>query len=172
MSFDQNPYANSGMAAPMSEPINLRLADLGKRFLGALVDGGIGIVFVGPGYAMMVVGSIMAEQNKNLLPFVFIGLALTLLGGIALIATQIYLLATRSQTIGKYFLKTQIVDFNTGVRSDFVQCFLLRSLLNGVIGAVPCLGAIYAIVDICFIFREDKRCIHDLLAKTCVIDIS
>ena len=95
-----------------------------------------------------------------------------LLGGLALLATQIYLLATRSQTIGKYFLKTQIVDFNTGVRADFVQCFLLRTLLNGIIGAVTCIGAIYGIVDICFIFREDKRCIHDLLAKTCVIDIS
>lgn len=172
MSFDQNPYANSGMAAPMSEPINLRLADLGKRFLGALVDGGVGIVFIGPGYAMMVVGGILSEQNQNLIPIAFVGVALAVLGGLALIATQIYLLVTRSQTIGKYFLKTQIVDFNTGVRSDFVQCFLIRSLLNGVIGAVPCLGAIYGIVDICFIFREDKRCIHDLMAKTCVIDIS
>jgi uncharacterized RDD family membrane protein YckC len=172
MSFDPNPYANSSMAAPMTEPIHLRLADLGKRFLGALVDGGIGIVFIGPGYAMMVVATAMAEQNKNLLPLAIVGLVLMLLGGLALLATQIYLLATRSQTIGKYFLKTQIVDFNTGVRSDFVQCFLIRSLLNGVIGAVPCLGAIYGIVDICFIFREDKRCIHDLMAKTCVIDIS
>ena len=121
---------------------------------------------------MMVVGGILSEQNQNLIPIAFVGVALAVLGGLALIATQIYLLVTRSQTIGKYFLKTQIVDFNTGVRSDFVQCFLIRSLLNGVIGAVPCLGAIYGIVDICFIFREDKRCIHDLMAKTCVIDIS
>lgn len=172
MSFDSNPYATSGLGGPVSEPINLRLADLGKRFLGALVDGGVGIVFMGPGYAMMTIGGILSEQNKNLVPLIFVGFALMLLGGIALLATQLYLLATRSQTIGKYFLKTQIVDFNTGVRSDFVQCFLLRSLLNGVIGAVPCLGMIYGIVDVCFIFREDKRCIHDLLAKTCVIDIS
>ena len=172
MSFDQNPYSTFSSASPITEPTNLRLADLGKRFLGALVDGGIGIVFVGPGYAMMIVGSIMADQNPSLVPLVFVGLVLMLLGGLALLATQIYLLATRSQTIGKYFLKTQIVDFNTGVRADFVQCFLLRTLLNGIIGAVPCIGAIYGIVDICFIFREDKRCIHDLLAKTCVIDIS
>ncbi len=44
--------------------------------------------------------------------------------------------------------------------------------LNGLISAIPCIGSIYAIVDICFILREDRRCVHDLLAQTCVVDIS
>jgi uncharacterized RDD family membrane protein YckC len=172
MSFDQNPYASFSPAGPAFEPKNLRTADLGKRFLGALVDGLIGIVFVGPGYGIMIAGTAMSEQPDQPGPLVFVGLALIVLGGIALLGTQIYLAATRGQSIGKYFLKTQIVDFETGVRANFVQCFLLRSVVNALIGAVPCVGGIYSLVDICFIFREDKRCIHDLLAKTCVIDIS
>ncbi|MCY2983297.1 MAG: RDD family protein [Planctomycetota bacterium] len=172
MSFDQNPYASFSPAGPVLEPKNLRTADLGKRFLGALVDGLIGIVFVGPGYGLMIAGSAMSEQPDQPGPLFFVGLAFILLGGIALLGTQIYLAATRGQTIGKYFLKTQIVDFETGVRANFVQCFLLRSVVNALIGAVPCVGGIYSLVDICFVFREDRRCIHDLLAKTCVIDIS
>lgn len=170
--MDQNPYASFSSANPIASPNNLRLADLGKRFLGALVDGIVGIVFIGPGYAIMLVGSVLSEGAGQTSPLVFVGGALAFFGFLALLGTQIYLAATRAQSIGKYFLKTQIVDFNTGTRANFVQCFLIRSLVNGVIGAVPCIGAIYGIVDICFIFREDKRCIHDLLAKTCVIDIS
>lgn len=64
------------------------------------------------------------------------------------------------------------VDINTGMPADFVHCFLLRLFVNGLIAAIPCVGLIYSIVDICFIFREDRRCIHDLLAQTCVVDIS
>ncbi len=173
MSFDQNPYASFNSAGPALEPRNLRTADLGKRFLGALVDGLISIVFLGPGYGIMIAGAAIADQNGGQPgPLLFVGIAFMLLGGLALLGTQIYLAATRGQSIGKYFLKTQIVDFETGVRANFVQCFLLRSVVNALIGAVPCVGGIYSIVDICFIFRQDKRCIHDLLAKTCVIDIS
>jgi uncharacterized RDD family membrane protein YckC len=172
MSIDQNPYASFSATTPVLEPKNLRLADLGKRFLGALVDGFVSVFFVGPGYVMMIVGAAVADQSgqPGVLPFV--GLALMVLGGLALLGTQIYLAATRSQSIGKYLLKTQMVDFQTGVPAKFVQCFLLRTFVNGLIGGIPCVGLIYSIVDICFIFREDKRCIHDLLAKTCVIDIS
>ena len=95
-----------------------------------------------------------------------------LVGGLITLAAQVYLLATRSQTIGKLVMKTQIVDFQTGVRADLVHALLIRAIANGLIGAIPCVGAIYSIVDICFIFREDRRCIHDLLAKTVVVDIS
>lgn len=102
----------------------------------------------------------------------FAGFALIAVGGLALLACQLYLLATRSQSVGKYLMKTQIVDFATGQPASFVNAFLLRAFVNGLIGAVPCVGGIYSIVDICFIFREDRRCIHDLLAKTQVVDIS
>ena len=172
MSFDQNPYSTESISGQISQPKNWRLADLGKRFLGALVDGLIGIVFVGPGYGMMIVGGAATDQQNSISPLALVGVALILLGSLALLGVQIFLLVTRSQTIGKYFLKTQIVDFNTGMPADFVHCFLLRLLVNGLISAIPCVGFIYSIVDICFIFREDRRCVHDLLAQTCVVDIS
>jgi uncharacterized RDD family membrane protein YckC len=145
------------------------LADLGKRFLGALVDGLSGTIFVGPGYGLMIAGSIGQNEPGAL---ALIGMALIGIGALALLGINLYLLYTRSQSIGKYLLKTQIVNFETGERADFVSCFLLRGLLNGLIGAIPCVGGIYSIVDICFIFRQDRRCIHDLLAKTQVVDIS
>jgi hypothetical protein len=45
----------------------------------------------------------------------------------------------------------------------------MRSILPGLIGGIPGVGPIFRIVDILFIFREDQRCIHDLMAGTTVI---
>jgi uncharacterized RDD family membrane protein YckC len=169
--MSSNPYAVGTAPTQGGFAPNFRLADLGKRFLGALIDGLVGLVFVGPGYAMMTVGGALSGEN-NMNALVVIGILLVAVGGLALLGLQIYLLATRSQTIGKYLMKTQIVDVNTGRPADFVHAFLLRMLVNGIISGVPCIGGVYALVDICFIFREDRRCIHDLLASTCVVDIS
>lgn len=170
MSYGSNPYAPATSVSPMRT--SMRLAGLDKRFFGALIDGLIGLVFVGPGYAMMILGGAATGDSNTPNPMVFVGMGLTFLGIIALLGLQIYLLATRSQTIGKYLMKTQIVDVETGQPAGFVKAFLLRLFVNGLLSSIPCVGGIYAIVDICFIFREDRRCIHDLLAGTSVVDIS
>ncbi|MBM4002194.1 MAG: RDD family protein [Planctomycetes bacterium] len=160
-----NPYTSPADGYNPMPTKGYPLADLGKRFLGALVDGLSGMVFVGPGYGLMIAGSIGQNEPGAL---VLVGMLLIGVGGLALLGVNLYLLFTRSQSIGKYLMKTQIVNFETGERADFVSCFLLRAFLNGLIGAIPC----YGIVDIIFIFRPDRRCIHDLLAKTKVVDIS
>ena len=170
MSNAGNPYAVGNASASLM-PAGRRLADLGKRFLGALIDFLIGLVFLGPGYVLMGIGGALSG-DREFSPIALVGVLVVGVGAIAILVVQIYLLLTRSQTIGKYFMKTQIVDFNTGVRADFVHAFVLRLLVNGLISGIPCIGTIYAIVDICFIFRADRRCIHDLLASTCVVDIS
>ncbi len=173
MSNESNPYASpSQIGGPM--PVgssSLRLADLGKRFLGALVDGLAGLVLVGPGYVLMLLGGAANPQAEPGALF-YVGLLVVGIGGLLILGVQIYLLATRSQTIGKYVMKTQIVDFKTGQRADLVHALVLRLFVNGLIGVIPCVGWVYPLVDIGFIFREDRRCVHDLLASTVVVDIS
>ena len=56
-------------------------------------------------------------------------------------------------------------DANPG----FVKVILLRIFVNGLIGMVPIVGFFYSLVDIVFIFREDQRCLHDLIAGTKVV---
>jgi uncharacterized RDD family membrane protein YckC len=46
---------------------------------------------------------------------------------------------------------------------------LLRAILGGIIGAIPYLGGIYGLVDALFIFRDDRRCVHDHIAGTRVV---
>ena len=80
-----------------------------------------------------------------------------------IIIVQIVLLGTRGQTIGKRALKIRIVDYRTGAHPGFTRVVLMRVIVNGLI-VLPLLGTL-------FIFREDKRCIHDFIANTKVVNV-
>ncbi len=147
-------------------------ADLGKRFLGAFVDGLMGGLFIGPGYGMFIASGIDNPQRRVDESMAMIGLLLLMLGGLTLLAIQCYLLATRSQSIGKWLVNTQIMDYETHQPAGFVKAFWLRGVVNQLICGIPCLGAIYALIDIFAIFSEERRCLHDQIAGTYVVDIS
>jgi uncharacterized RDD family membrane protein YckC len=170
MSTFDNPYApvsNVGVVQRAALP----LASIGKRFAGFLVELVIGFIMLIPGYALMLLDPGMAQPTPELGAMGLLGMLWLLVGGLSLFAIQIYLLVTRSQTIGKFFVKTQIVDFETGEPAGFVKAGLLRLFVSGLISSIPCVGGVYALVDHLFIFREDRRCIHDLIAGTNVVDI-
>ena len=84
---------------------------------------------------------------------------------------QITLLCLRSQTVGKLLLRIQIVEVQNGKPGGPVRAFLLRALVPTMIECIPFLGFAFWLVDTCFIFREDRRCIHDLLAGTRVVKL-
>lgn len=165
---DGTAYETATLASPL------------QRFLGMLLDSLVMFLAVIPGVILLIIALVMgidAQQRKEDPPEEFaltlvFGIGLSLLGIVAYFALQIFLLATRSQTVGKYLMKCQVVDFETGKPADFLQVAILRILVNGIICNLPLIGFFYFIVDSCFIFREDRRCIHDLLASTTVIDIS
>jgi uncharacterized RDD family membrane protein YckC len=164
-----NPYQTPSHVGYPSR--QLRLASRLKRFIGAVVDNlALGASCL-PGVAVIFAGFIAAESNGGpdaAIAFLFGGFALMFLGVLVTLGLQAYLMATRSQSIGKYFLKMQVIDFNTHQRSPFVQCCLLRSIVGVfLLSQVP----FYGIIDACFIFREDYRCIHDLIGNSIVIDL-
>lgn len=155
--------------ASVAPAAGLELASRWLRLGAALLDSIIGTMFAAPGMAMLIMAGVFATPDSPnpalmLAGFVTIGAAMVVLLGI-----QIYLLVTRGQTLGKKFLGIKIVCFEDDSNPGFVKVFLLRMLVNGLIGAVPFLGLIYSLTDILFIFREDRRCIHDLIAGTKVV---
>ena len=89
---------------------------------------------------------------------------------VVVVLLQVLLLSTRGQTIGKLLFRIRIVRNRTGGKAGFVHAFLLRSVLVESIKFIPVLGVVFALVDVCFIFRDDRRCVHDLIADTCVVD--
>lgn len=140
------------------------LADRGTRLVAVLLDGLVAL----PGGLIMGIGMIGMRGGKEPGAGMGIGMGIAGLYFIALAIYQIYLLATRGQTLGKRWMKVKIVKVD-GSSPGFVGAVLLRAFVNGIICAVPYLGSIYALVDILFIFREDRRCIHDLIAGTRVV---
>ena len=88
-----------------------------------------------------------------------------------LVAIQTTLLCLRSQSVGKLLVGLRIVTVRDGTPGGPMRAYLLRGLLTWVIECVPVFGKIYWLVDSFSIFREDQRCLHDLIAGTKVVRI-
>lgn len=172
-----NPYA-----PPTSQKLssgdyagNAPLATLGQRLAAAILDGLTFMVvylplIAGIGFAAFTQISENPEQLENIdfePNWGLIGLAVIL--GLGLIVVNIVMLATRGQTIGKRVMAIRIVDVEQDVNPGWVRTIILRSVVNTFITMVPFLGSLYAIVDILFIFGQERRCIHDLIATTRVV---
>ena len=52
---------------------------------------------------------------------------------------------------------------------SFTTLILFRYLPTNLVALVPYIGPYLALADIVFIFGEERRCIHDLIAGTKVI---
>jgi uncharacterized RDD family membrane protein YckC len=154
-----NPYAapsadvNTGFAAAEAA-----LAGRGARLGAALLDSLV--IMVVPVIALMATGG-----SKDPSP---IGLLIAGVWFLGVAIYQIVLLSSRGQTLGKKWLGIKIVRMDGGPVS-FGSAFLLRYLVGqGLMGIIP----FYGLVDPLFIFREDRRCVHDMVASTKVVEAS
>jgi uncharacterized RDD family membrane protein YckC len=78
------------------------------------------------------------------------------------------LLKNNGQTIGKKILKIRIVA-NEGGHAEVMNHLLKRYAVYFLPNQIPYFGTLFQLINICFIFREDKRCLHDIIAGTKVI---
>ncbi len=91
-------------------------------------------------------------------------------GFVLWLAIQGYFLATRSQTVGKRLLNIQMVNFADGTPASLGKLVLARHLPPAIVANVPFIGPMLGLVDALFIFRADRRCVHDLIAGTKVVE--
>jgi uncharacterized RDD family membrane protein YckC len=89
-----------------------------------------------------------------------------MLGGwLLVLIVNAVLVGTRSQSIGKLLVGIEIRR-EDGSHAGFWRIVGLRWLVSAAIGAtVP----FYSLVNPAFIFRRDRRCVHDLIADTIVV---
>lgn len=87
-----------------------------------------------------------------------------------LVIVNVVMLSVRGQTIGKLLLGVEVVRFSDGSRAGFLRAFVLRSLLFFIILIfLPIVGPLLLLADSLMIFRQDRRCLHDLVADTRVV---
>jgi len=84
------------------------------------------------------------------------------------IAINGYLLSTSGQTIGKRLVGTRIVDMQ-GHLKPLGTVLGIRFAFYAIIPYLPFIGWLLGLANLLFIFRRDKRCIHDLVAGTQVV---
>ncbi len=155
--------------ATIAPAAGMVLASRWLRLGAAVLDSIIGGLFIAPGLVILFSAGMFSTPDSANPALLLAGMITLGSATLVLLVIQIYLLVTRGQTLGKKFLGIRIVSFDDESNPGFVKVFLLRMFVNGLIGAIPFVGLLYSLTDILFIFREDRRCIHDLIAGTKVV---
>jgi uncharacterized RDD family membrane protein YckC len=178
-----------GTAVPVAAVAGTSLvrADRGARLIARVIDWACEMTCAVPGIILLG-GEILkivtaASQGKEPdfseldMPRVILGASVLLGTWLILLAVQVWLLATRGQTIGKRILGLRVVKID-GSPAGIVHAWVMREAFITVIGMVagfiPFIGPIllrpaFHIVDWCLIFRDDQRCLHHTIAGTMVV---
>lgn len=174
--LDTNPYASPAIASepmpvPFASPAPAELATLWQRFEGGIIDAIVAwpvTTVVGYGLDTFMAWTGFAPDTVPYKVTVWIvGLDL---GVVILLTLHGYLIATRGQTIGKYIVNTKIVA-DDGSRMSLVAIVGWRFVPLMMISVVPIIGPLIAVANCLAIFRASRKCFHDDIAGTKVIQI-
>lgn len=147
--------------------VALNLASRWKRLGGAMIDGVISSAIIVP---IMVATGVLHRLVSGESMTIGQQAAFFVVGWIIFLLLNGYLLFNRGQTIGKVALKTKIVDLNGNV-PNFGKLLVFRYLSLGVISQVLIVGGLAGLVNVLFIFGKERRCVHDHLAGTRVVEV-
>jgi uncharacterized RDD family membrane protein YckC len=163
-----------GVVVPAAE-----LADRGVRLGAVMIDVIVtflaslpGFLLLGTSFLVSVLNAVQSGQTDFtgvITPRMQLGANLLILGSVVVFVIQVWWLTTRGQTIGKRVLGIRIVRATDEGNPGFVYVVLLRNLVPMAISFIPLIGFIFSLTDILFIFRADRRCLHDLIAGTKVV---
>jgi uncharacterized RDD family membrane protein YckC len=142
------------------------LASRWKRLGGSFIDGLISMVIIAP--IMLATGVLQRVFRGEDMTF---GQQATFfaVGWVVFLILNGYLLRNRGQTIGKAAVKTKIVDLS-GNLPNFGKIVVFRYLILGLIAQIPIGGTVAVFVNPLFIFGKERRCLHDYMAGTRVVD--
>lgn len=174
MSDNDSSTANNPYSAPHSDVSQEvvqggQVATRWERLFAAIIDGLIQSVVLGIpaliffGGWMGYVGAAAASPNS----FKIVGGAI---GFVVYLAINGYFLARDAQTIGKKAMSIKIVRMD-GSQADFMRIVAWRQAPIWICQMIPFVGSFLALIDILFIFRDSRRCLHDDIADTKVVKV-
>ena len=175
----ENPYAAPNFAKPAPEQAlseDDELAERGSRFLAVLID----MFLIVPAVIAI---SVALEYTA---PYLLHELGLlgevlmTLLVQTVFFAIHGQLLLNSGQTVGKYFMKIQIVDQKTSELLPLARVYVYRNLWIEVVSlflvmlslsdsqATRVLG-LFGLIDALLLFGAGRLCLHDHFAFSKVV---
>jgi len=149
------------------------LAPLSARFIAALLDGIVSIIILLP---FIYIGYLFETETPFWKDFPLFenALFLSIFMIFYMIGTHVLfhgvLLAKYGQTIGKRIVGIQIVDYDSAKILPLLDVIGKRYSPQVLVNYVPLVGSFLSLIDILFIFGRERRCVHDLIANTKVIE--
>jgi uncharacterized RDD family membrane protein YckC len=185
-----NPYAPPGSdvnAGVVPAGQGVELAERGTRLWAVSIDGllisipmlpmlGLGVYFALRANAAMA-GALDAEVgaagamprgSEAMLVALVVATGLAALGALGIAIYQWVLISRTGQSLGKKWTGIRIERLDGGAMTFGTGVFL-RNWVPKLIGSVPYMGGLFWLVDCLFIFRHDRRCVHDHIAGTRVV---
>ena len=161
----QPPAADDAPPSAEGEGTSRR-ATRGRRFVAAQIDGLLAL-------ALLLPLQLKFGVYRNFPDMTPLGLKATLAWGAASFAIWCaihgYFLAKNGQTVGKRIMRIRVEDSAYVRPTELWKLTLVRYLPFAAITQIPTVGPVLALVDILFIFRRDRRCLHDHIADTVVV---
>ncbi len=162
----ENPYATPRAPVvhaeyPAAEGSEA-LASRGSRLAASLIDGLAAVVILLPALAAIF---FVGENSSLSTPGIF----LAVLSGIGFLGFAVYqlsMLLREGQTLGKKAMNIRIVNYSDGQIPSAGRLLMMRYFVNSLLGNIP----FYTFLDVLFIFGSERRCIHDYLAGTKVVE--
>lgn len=164
---DQNPYASpqSVLVDPASMGQSHTLAGRGARLAASIVDQLVAVVALLPMFPALIASGEGGDMDAVAMG----GLGLGGLLFLGLLGLNLMWLAQSGQTVGKRVLGVKIVRMD-GSPIGLGRIIGLRILPTSLLQVIPLVGGLIGLADVLFIFRDDRRCIHDLIADSQVVE--
>ncbi|HYN21036.1 MAG TPA: RDD family protein [Thermoanaerobaculia bacterium] len=149
---------------PISE---LDMATIGRRFGAIFLDG---LILTAPLILLVLLVFLplgMVEPGDETIPpylAIFGNIFVSLVAAFAYVVYEGLMLAAGGQTVGKKAMRIKVVSAEGGEISRGQAWG--RAFSRQLLGLVPCLG----LVDYLFAFGQERTCIHDMMAKTRVVN--
>jgi uncharacterized RDD family membrane protein YckC len=167
-----NPYApprTPVVADPVDPQLGSNiLATRARRATAATLDSLIALLWSVPLWMhFKILDYVVAFQDVP----TGVALEVAALGFLLFVLSNAYFLHNNGQTIGKWLLGIRIATLD-GKIPDFWRIVTLRYAPIALAALIPYIGIFADTFDAVFIYRKDRRCIHDLVAGTQVLRIT
>jgi uncharacterized RDD family membrane protein YckC len=163
-----NPYAPpQAIVGDVNKSAGFVRADPGTRLGAALLDG---LIMAGmtalPMLAILLAGTPFIGRQPGGGGSLFVALVplLGLVGAIMWCWLTIKYVRENGQTIGKRIIGIKVIRTD-GSPVSLGRIFWLRNVVNALLGVIP----LYNMIEVLFIFGEQRQCLHDKIADTIVV---
>lgn len=163
---EHDPYAAPQARLDDGLTEELLLAERGTRLVAAIIDG---LALGGLAIVAAIIIPMMAPQGSDSSNVAagIVGL-LMVVAFIAVIVVNCLWIQRYGQTIGKRVMNIKVLR-GDGTPIGLGRYVGMRWLPVTLLNLIPLVGSIVPFVDPLMIFREDRRCLHDLIADSIVV---